>query len=110
MKNDSLIIYMTPDEKEILTVEKSALPSGDTPELIRFTDLAIKVKSLGYEGVNVEAIRLKSGGFFIAWQFDASTTAGRELQDMANKAIEGVMPPTDDQFICLLKIKCWSKK
>jgi hypothetical protein len=110
MKSESLIVYMTPDEKEILAVEKSALPSGDTPEVIRFTDLAIKVKSLGYAGVNMEAIRLKSGGFFIAWQFDASTIEGQELQAIANKAIEGVMPPTDDQFICLLKIKYWSKQ
>ena len=110
MKNESLIVYMTPDEKEILAVEKSALPSGDTPEVIRFTDLAIKVKSLGYEGVNMEVIRLKSGGFFIAWQFDTSTIEGQELQAIANMAIEGVMPPTDDQFICLLKIKYWSKK
>lgn len=110
MKNESLIVYMTPETKEILAVEKSALLSGDTPEVIRFTDLAIKVKSLGYEGINVEVVRLKSGDFFIACQFDTSTIEGRELQNIANKALEGLMPPTEDEFICILKIKYWSKK
>ena len=99
MKQDSVIIYTTPDHKQTLITQKSALPDRDTPEMKRFMELAIAVMERGYKGISPDPIRLPSGGYMITFKFNIDTIEGFLLKEMAENAMAGMMPPSNAYFL-----------
>lgn len=104
MINDSVIIYMTPDEKEILIGQKSDIPNGDTIEVTRFMELALATMERGYKGIDADSIKLSGGEFVILWKFYETTIEGTLLKEIAQNALAGIMPPDDSHFFTRLKI------
>lgn len=104
MKQDSVIIYTTPDYKQTLITQKSALADGDTPEMTSFMELAIAVMEQGYKGISPDPMRLPSGGYMLSFAFDIGTIEGYLLKEIAENAMAGIMPPKESHFLEHLKM------